>query len=181
MLHGCSFLKLKKELKVMKSAISLEGTITCNESNNKPIIIALYTMRSNEIKVYDYQVHLEPRQFKFTAEPDNYYLAAFLDLNNDLLFQSNEPASFYGEPTLLITQPGQSLKNLNIEIIAPNPQAVKLYESSEISLGNFIRNPGTIIPINDEQFSKDIGSLGTWEPLDFIKKRIWRIIFYRTL
>jgi len=177
MLHGCSFLKLKKELKVMESAISLEGTITCNESNNKPIIIALYTMRSNEIKVYDYQVHLEPGQYKFIAEADNYYLSAFLDLNNDLLFQSNEPAGFYGEPTLLITQPGQSLKNLNIEIVAPNPQAVKLYESSEVSLGNFIRNPGTIMQINDEQFTEDIGKLGKWEPLDFINKGYGGLFF----
>ena len=161
----------------MQSAISLEGTITCNKSNNKPIIIALYSMKSNEIIVYDYQILLEPGQFKFIAEPDDYYLAAFLDLNNDLLFQSNEPAGFYGEPTLIITQPGQSLENLNFEIKAPNPQALKLYESSEISLGNLIRNPGTIIQINDDQFTENIGKLGKWEPLDFLKKGYGGLFF----
>ncbi|UCE63812.1 MAG: alpha/beta fold hydrolase, partial [Nitrospirota bacterium] len=101
-------------------------------------------------------------------------LAAFKDTNEDLVYQKEEYAGYYGSPTVITLESSKDLHDLNIPLQAP--RTLTLRESPDLSHPAskakqgfpFARvGIGEVVNLEDSRFTHENGRMGLWEPLRF--------------
>lgn len=177
--QGCAFHKLKKDLKNLETVSKISGTIISESPRKKPILVALYT---EDKEILRYNVKYKSGHYEFFALPGTYYIAAFEDANEDLIFQHDEYVGVYGSPTPIKVAAGSNIDNIDVTLISP--------EKAKVAMPQIYKRPektrkiepkdvhfGEIVKLDDPRFSDENGALGLWEPFRFINE-IGAAIFF---
>lgn len=181
---GCSFFDLSKDLAKLDVAVSISGTVEASPSSRKPILVALYVPEeNNKYRLKASTVKYGSGEFEFLVTKGRYYLIAFEDKNEDLIFQNDERIGWYGNPTLIEVSSGESIGQLNVALRSPDQakqELPTLYSNQEprmpIKLGN--ERIGEIVDQDDLRFSQEIGDMGVWEPIKFVELGYNGIFFF---
>ena len=181
---GCSFFDLSKDLAKLDVAVSISGTVDASPSSRKPILVALYVPEEiNKYRLKASTVKYGSGEFEFLVTKGRYYLIAFEDKNEDLIFQNDERIGWYGNPTFIEVSSGESIGQLNVALRSPDQakqELPTLYSNQEprmpIKLGN--ERIGEIVDQDDLRFSQEIGDMGVWEPIKFVELGYNGIFFF---
>ena len=172
---SCSIIALKKELKQIEQTTLLEGEIINTSPHGKPVVVLIYELKSAEKKLVAYSIHHKLGTFRFIRPPGRYMIVAFEDTNEDLVYQSNEYAGYYGAPTIIDVEQGKVLAPLNVTSQQPGKITLSVSPdlSSPASRGNLDlakTRAGEVVSLDDARFTHDNGKLGLWEPTRFLKE-----------
>lgn len=170
---GCVYTKIEKQLKELKVSTYLHGNIISHSAKKKRIVIIVYLEQFPKKEIIDYKVLHEPGQYLFVVPEGEYYILAFEDSNDNLIYDKDEFAGVYGSPDKITGLSAQINKDLDIIIseaghIPPDfPVDLRSYElkGEQYRFGG-----GAIVNLDDETFSSAYASKGLWEPETFLKE-----------
>ena len=190
LLTGCAdFAKLRKQVAEIETKRTIKGEVVNHSPHQKSIVVLLYSEKNGAMQIVDYRLLKETATFAFFVRSGTYYLAAFEDLNNNLKYDRNEFARFYGKPVVLtistepsaqpaVKRPEERFFTINInasdDMLAGLPTDIPISEKmgKGISLAM-----GTVTTFDNEIFSEKYAEMGYWQPVSFVKKVGFGIYF----
>lgn len=174
-LPGCTIFALHKNVEIYHQQVRLGGQLRNPSQLKKPVIVLLYQILNKKKRILTYHIYHRPDRFQFSVMPGQYFLAAFEDANQDLIFQDSEWAAHYGSPSVISVKPDQSQMDLDLTLLPPGNTVLEKFPSlASPSTQDRLRLPkvrfGEIVNLEDSRFTKEKGQLGLWEPLRFNKQ-----------
>ncbi len=174
-LSGCTLLALQKNVEIYEQHVRLGGQLRNPSPQNKPVIVLLYQILNKKKRILTYHIYHNPDRFQFSVMPGEYFLAAFQDANQDLIFQDSEWAAYYGSPSVISVKPDQSQLDLDVILLPPGhaelekfPNLASPATQAKLQLPKI--RFGEIVKLDDRRFTREMGQLGLWEPLRFIQQ-----------
>lgn len=183
-LSGCGLLAIQEQQEKISHYCQIYGTVKPEVDNGKKLVVALFKFNGGDLKnrdnwgLVDHFVNDQPGKWYFSTAPGQYVLAAFKDVNADMIYQLDEPA--IALPTNIIDcQPGAVKTDLSLVIPeqgrtkagAPldvsKLQARSSKQQLDISLGQVTR-VGAIAALNEPRFADEVAEQSLWRPLDFL-------------
>lgn len=175
--EGCAFIRLKRELESIEQGLaSLQGEVVTTSTKREPVVVALWAAGDLDHTILRHWFMHGAGAFRFVVRaPGSYRLMAFEDLNGDLVYQRDEPAATCRTPSTIHVSPGQQLEGLRIALEQSERPAVdfevNLSSSAElVSIDDITVSVGEVTSIDDPRFTQEKGSLGSWEPLRFLRE-----------
>jgi len=168
-MSGCQLLHIKRQTEEIDGAAIVSGRVDVTAAGHGLVYVMLARARESKFEVVKKIVVPRSGAYKFTVFPDEYFIGAFLDLNGDTMYQSNEPATYLGVdksgPTALRVDPDttRDVERLLISGTVDVDANVISYK-----LDKAYENVGRIVSLDDAMFSHDNASTGFWRPLDYV-------------
>lgn len=172
---GCSFIKLQRNVNELEQSMVLGGRVLPAMEHAGKSIVVVYreTPKGNEVVAYQHTDSTGHFLF-IVARGHRYFVTAFLDANNNLIYDPGEPAGYYGKPTAVSESMANDYDGANIALSTTTvlPEIFPRDLDSEPVVGNK-KIPlvfGEITTLDDPRFSREAARQGLWAPLDFAKK-----------
>lgn len=185
LITSCDLLSIKKQQEKAAEFCQLAGTIATEQPNKSNLIVVLLRHKSGSIKdknnwtLVDHYVLEKTGKWFFHSLPGTYFLTAFQDINNNKIFERNEPAIPLDSKKKFNCAPNEHKSGINLVIPhqgripgdAPvdisTLQARSKAEQLNVSLGQALAI-GEVISLEDQRFSHENARKGLWKPFDFI-------------
>jgi pimeloyl-ACP methyl ester carboxylesterase len=174
LLDGCKFYGLKKDVARFNALGLIGGHVSRAQDDDAPIIVLLTTSAA-PTKVLDSFVLERPGAYFFVVPAGTYQIAAFVDRKRDFTYAPDQdPAVFYGAPTVVEVAAGQKVAGLDLHI--PPAPGVRL-DFPIVALEQFGKRGtraippveiGDIVSLDDPRFAPENGTLGMWQPVEFL-------------
>lgn len=153
----------------MDSLGEIKGEVAVSVKSDAPVHAALFIMDKGVLDLVDH-THVDDGKYIFHVLPDSYYVAAYVDINKDEVYSSDEPASYLGmaegEPVTLHVEAGKKFVAEKFTISGRIEN--ELPPKKEWSYPRYERNVGRIVSLDDHIFKHENAAMGFWRPLDFI-------------
>lgn len=166
---ACTLYELNKQTKIMDSLGEIKGEVDVSVAGDAPVYAALFIMDKGVLDLVDH-THVDGGKYIFHALPDSYYIAAYVDINNDEIYQSDEPASYLGMaegvPIKLPLKTGEKIVAEKFTISGRIEHEVA--PKKEWSYKKYEKNIGRVVSLDDPIFKPENAAIGFWLPLDFI-------------
>jgi pimeloyl-ACP methyl ester carboxylesterase len=185
-IQGCMFKDLKQELETFEGTYVIAGKVMSDIRPTGSVIAAL-VRHDNAQRSLHQIVFIEPTgDFSFLVPAGVYSLAAFEDVNNNMICDTGEAAGFYGGPDKIVVPSGsidaasnRDATGLTIRITS---QALILHRFPEltqtpIAVAQSLMRLGSIAQLDDPIFSPENGALGYWKPATFMQNLGFGIYF----
>lgn len=184
-LSGCSMLALNKELEYGDQTVVVQGKIEDFSPSNKPVIVLVYEIQDTDRKMVAYSIYYKQDTYFYVLPPGRYVIAAFEDANEDMMYQKDEYAGYYGAPDIIHVKPGADLALLDIRLTKPGKRI--LTEKPDLSspalkadIKHYSPVIAEVVSLADERFSTEKGRMGLWEPVRFLKERYAGLYLYES-
>lgn len=181
-LSGCMLLDLKEDVEWLDEATVISGSIdfptgTAEEIRRLPLVVGLVLRKPDgEYEIDTYTVQYGPGEFKLVRRKGEFYLMAFADANEDLTFQHDEYVGWYGKPSpVRAVRGGDDLTDMDI-LLRPPERArneVPAIYAPKLRPVRALRdtiNVGQLTSMDDQRFSREVATMGLWEPVKFVKE-----------
>ena len=150
-ISGCSFSKLKKDLKEQERLVKIEGEVTAQTATQAPIMVVLLTNDPLQPRLISYQIMRAPDHFTFFAEPGIYHIFAYEDLNRDQRCQADERVG--RSKPIKLTETGARSDDLIVQIPdRPDQELIRKIEDIrarvKIDLVNSRSHQGKIVALH---------------------------------
>lgn len=176
---GCSFVKLKKEVKEGLESTVIIGRVHANSLGNGPIIVVACSADEKK-EIAHYTVLHESGEYELMVGQGKYYVFAYQDKNSNLIYDAGEPAGQYGDPKVIDVPPVGVVFDIDVAI-PEKGRSMVLPPGSKIALVKpqklHSRQAGDITDLDDERFAEEYGKKGFWEPASFFKQLGGNIYF----
>lgn len=174
-LIGCGpATRMREDADARRNLHRLEGAVTTDAWGGAPIVVLLLHTtdpRSGALGVYDYTVVDRPGgRFSFLIDPPRRLrLAAFEDTDGDLAYDAGERVALYDEMREIVVETSGARAHLDLFLSAPAPLAATLTEASEATADSRSLHLGDVVSLDDPRFDAETGTLGLYEPLEFMR------------
>jgi pimeloyl-ACP methyl ester carboxylesterase len=166
---GCRFQRVRDQIDegILRGTIAgaVEGV-----DGRKPVIVALLREGAAGPAPVCFAVRHDASPFRFAVEPGRYALAAFEDLDEDLLRDDGEPGAAPDDPAPILVLPRGGKTGILLRFgPGRGERALAALHSSGPSAAR-ARLPlkvGETARLDDPRFSAENGKLGYWMPLTF--------------
>ncbi len=164
---GCSIKEIKTQVEVVEHMGLIKGNIKITSDQKGPVIV----LRFRDVKGIP---SLESRvlasgkgKYRFPVEPGKFFIAAFIDVNNDGSYQPGEHGNFHGSPSTIDVAAKQtvSLETITISGLVPQPDSTVKPVDKVRAVWN---NIGRVVTLDNPIFTRDNYDLGFWKPFDFL-------------
>ncbi len=174
MLSSCSILEIQDQVKIVESAGVLTGKVKLLSPQKGPIIVARYHEDNGVYVIDSYTRATSAGDYLFHVFPGTYFIAAYIDVNNDGEYQADEEdANYYsvelGEPAEIVVESGKTVVNEDL-IIVGKPPALATKAKTKSALIKAVKNVGTVISLDDPVFDRENYSIGMWQPIRFLEQ-----------
>lgn len=165
---GCSVKKAYQQVQVLENLGVITGKIS-SISNQKGAIMVVLFRDEGGIPVRESRENISEKGiYHFNVIPGSFYIAAFVDINRDGLYQPEEHGNYYGYPTNFAVAAQQTIA---LETITISGQPPKL--DAKIKPINkewaVWKNIGKVITLDDHRLTHDNYTMGLWKPLEFLE------------
>ena len=146
----------------------INGRVEVTSDQNGPIVVYRFENRYGVLVLEDQVIATSSGRYQFIAEPGEYLVAAFIDSNNDGVFQrESEHGNFRLNPLTFRVEGGETL---DIETIVISGDAPALPDGASVVVDKrpFIKNVGKVVSLHDPALERSNYDLGLWRPIDFI-------------
>jgi pimeloyl-ACP methyl ester carboxylesterase len=173
--RGTSLLGVGRELLGNDVPVAISGEVRAPAGTTKPIVVALVEeRRDGGTRLDAYWVLHRPGPFGFLRPPGSFYLFAFEDRNEDLVFQPGEPVGWSGTPTALRAARGKPLGGIEVTLPARDagaaPRVARALAAAEFRALARQRHAGEVLPLGDPRFDAENGKLGLWAPSQHMER-----------
>jgi len=179
---SCSFINLQRNVNELQQSMVLGGRVQpVMEHAGKSIVVA-YRESPQGNEIVDYQHTDSTGHYLFMVERGHrYFVAAFLDANNNLIYDPGEPVGYFGKPTAISQSKSEDSDGANIDLSATTVLPAEFPRDLDASNITGDKNIplvfGEITTLSDKRFSRETARQGLWAPLDFAKKNGLGIFF----
>jgi pimeloyl-ACP methyl ester carboxylesterase len=177
---GCTLRQLKKQEQQIAARCDLEGTVTTEHPSSAPLVVVLIRREGEAWKIFDsFTRETAGRWFFRRVVPGSYRLAAFEDVNADLVYQPDEPVLRALGGVLYELAPGQIEKDIALVIptggrapvegpvdVLAEIRARSSREQEAISLGQ-ASVKGEVVTLDDPRFDPENAKKGLWDRIEF--------------
>jgi pimeloyl-ACP methyl ester carboxylesterase len=185
MLTGCVFRDVRTQQEKMETYCRISGTVTATQSPAAPLLVGLVRHNGGisddpqNWSLVDHFVLESPGRWMFRAGPGTYGLVAFVDVNADGVYQSEEPFmrvdpgqlvtcdADHTHPELALVIPAEGRPRVEGEIDVMKFQARSASAQLKKSLGAATAY-GVVTTLDDPRFSETNATNSMWRPYDFI-------------
>lgn len=166
---GCSIQKVHQQSKEIESIGLLKGKVEVTNGPEGNVVVQMYVMEDGALSLKLQRIASPNNEFQFMLTPYTYYLAAYIDENNDRNYQPSEIGNYYGAPSEIILSENE---DKNIGTITISEKMANSLEHVEImgQAAPIWKNNGNIVKLNDPRFNRDNCQMGLWRPLDFFEQ-----------
>jgi pimeloyl-ACP methyl ester carboxylesterase len=181
LLEGCAFATLRQELSDLSNYVVVSGVVGRDGGARAPAVVVLYCDAGDHYRVAAYDVLMKPGAFALMLPRDRCSLAAFEDLNRNLVYDPGEPAGYYG-PVDLRGVAANTVETLRGTMSGVEGLKVTISENGTIP-PDFPRDvaAGTADPpehaglggplsLKDPRFTEEYCRKGLWQPLTFLRE-----------
>jgi len=184
-LSGCGLFAVEEQQQKIATYCNIYGTVKPEVDNGKKMIVLLFKHNGGDItkrenwRLFDHFVNDSPGKWYFSTASGSYLIAAFKDVNDDLIYQLDEPAIAPTPENIVQCRPGEVKTDINLVIAeqgrtraeAPLDIAKLQIRSSkqqlDISLGQ-VTQIGTLASLDEPRFADEVAEQSLWRPLDFL-------------
>ncbi|MDD2801751.1 MAG: alpha/beta hydrolase [Methylococcales bacterium] len=184
-LSGCGLFAVEGQQQKIATYCNIYGTVKPEVDNGKKMIVLLFKHNGGDItkrenwRLFDHFVNDSPGKWYFSTASGSYLIAAFKDVNDDLIYQLDEPAIAPTPENIVQCAPGEVKTDINLVIAeqgrtradAPLDIAKLQIRSSkqqlDISLGQ-VTQIGTLASLDEPRFADEVAEQSLWRPLDFL-------------
>jgi pimeloyl-ACP methyl ester carboxylesterase len=179
LLGGCAFATLNQELSELSDYVVVTGTVARDGNARASAVVALYCAHGGRYRVAGYDVLTKPGPFAFMLPREDCSLAAFEDLNRNLVYDPGEPAGYHG-PVDLRSVPANTVEQLRVTMNGVGPLEVTISDDGRIpdhfprsasaSTDDLLRRDSRgQANLEDPTFGEEFGRKGLWQPLTFMR------------
>ena len=182
-ISGCNYLDLVGEKYLddsPKKSCVLMGEIKEQGRTFRPVLVVAFLkqysvkQKAQIIKVADSILLREPSPYMLHVTDGEYNVAAFIDFNENLLYESNDFAGWYGMPDTISVKSEQVLGGLDIVVSEKTDKSFGFPISKKAADYENKKNPNLenegVVDLDDKIFSRKYSSMGLWSPAEFIIK-----------
>lgn len=163
---GCSLLEMRKQSQAMGSVRSIQGTVKRATDRRGQIYVQLFQGEHPTLRLMYQGAAGSDGSYRLWCPPGTYYVAAFIDANNDGSLQKDEPWNYHGTPTAVHVAGD---KNIFLETLTIHDQPPVLDASAvDIQLTPIYAGVGKVVTLHDPLFALENYAMGMWRPADFI-------------
>lgn len=177
LLPACTLLSLRQESKLLEQVCEISGTVEGQAVTGKPIVVVLLAIDpakpDRPDAVMARTILQKPGNFKFFAGPGSYRVSAFVDLNENGSYQTDEPVGWHHEPKIITALAGEQLADLKVLLHAPELVQRQYPEVRDPTITDIADQSkrfkiGEITGLDNPAFSQESGAMSFWEPLRFL-------------
>ena len=180
---GCNYLELVEEQYLddsPKKSCVFMGEIKNKGRTSRPVLVVAFLkqysvkQKAQIIRVADSILLKEPGPYVLYVTEGEYNVAAFIDFNENLLYEGDDFAGWYGMPDTASVKSEQVLSGLDIVVSEKTdksfgfPISIKASEYED-KKNRSLENEG-VIDLDDKIFSREYSTMGLWSPAKFIIK-----------
>jgi hypothetical protein len=164
---GCTVVEIKEQTEMLEGASVIHGKIQRATDQQGPLAVMGFELIDGVLSYQALQYTTESGEFHFNATPGIYQVIAFVDVNRDGAYQSNEHAAYHKESPLITVSEGQTIE-VEPLVITAEPIEMDQPVDTEIQGSKLYANTGRIISLDDPIFLRENYGVGLWRPMDFI-------------
>jgi len=182
---GCMFQTVREQQAQVAALCTISGTVRTELPSPSPLIVGLLRHTGGDVtavenfRLVDHFVVEGSALWFFQVSPGTYGLAAFADLNADLIYQPGEPFLRVDPQRLLVCASGEELRDITLVILEEGRprragdieitklQAHTVHDQLAVSVG-LLAAVGAITTLDDPRFSPENAASGMWAPFDFV-------------
>ena len=184
-LSGCGLFAVEEQQKKIASYCSIYGTVKPEIDNGKKMIVVLFKFNGGDVKKHenwslvDHFVNDRSGKWYFSTAPGSYLVTAFKDVNDDLIYQLDEPAIDPVPEKMMKCEPGEVKTGIDLVIgeqDRANARASLDFSKTpirsskqqlDVSLGQMTQ-VGALATLDEPRFSDETAKQSLWRPLDFL-------------
>ncbi|MGK0155499.1 MAG: pimeloyl-ACP methyl ester carboxylesterase [Neolewinella sp.] len=183
---GCFLLRARQDIAQLDLASRLAGHITVLGSHATPVVITLIRrLGPKEWKPERQWVRYGSGDFECLVGSGEFIILAWEDVNEDLAFQATENVGWHGpkkEPEIITTTPGSQFEDLAVQLQVPSSASKALpalYSNPKVHERFELPNDrnGEVIALDDARLREEVGGIGMWEPVRFVREGYHGIFF----
>ncbi len=172
---GCSMAHLHRELSEAEGLSLLSGSVTTPGGGTEGVVVALFRQGEGGLVLEDTdRLTSVVGSYAFILEAGQPYLvAAFHDLDGDLVPDAGEPAAIYGRPEPIVAEPGENLEDRRLQLHGENDLSALDADLSALKNASFDAIPiaaGELASLDDPRFSEQQAKAGMWSPLTAVRE-----------
>jgi len=180
---GCNYLELMEEEYLVdspKKSCVLMGEIKEKGRTSRPVLVVAFSkqysvkQKAQIIRVADSILLKEPGPYMLYVAEGEYNVAAFIDFNENLLYESDDFAGWHGMPDIASVKSEQVMGGLDIVVSEKTDKSFGFPISIKASEYHDKKNPSLenegAIDLDDKIFSRKYSSMGLWSPARFVIK-----------
>ena len=184
-MQACGFLHVREQQAKLDAVCGIEGSVRVDDGRQAPLVVLLARQtgedpaRRDSWQLADHFVLERAGRWTFAAGAGRYALAAFADLNGDLVYQPNEPFLRIDPARRLACTAGEAFRDQALVVPArgrrPDSdtldiaklQARTFQDQLHTTLGQATAI-GETAALSDARFSEEQAESGLWRPFDFL-------------
>jgi pimeloyl-ACP methyl ester carboxylesterase len=172
LLTSCNLVALHRDLRAGSTAGGVAGKVMHNESDGSTVVVVALR-EEGDTWVADNYVHLATQQdfLMRLVAGKRYLIGAFADRNDNHRLDDGEPAVLLPGPVTVA--PGwKGITEVSLAL-APSGRLDHTMAEAFQGLAKVERRPlpvsvGEVSDLDDERFSAESGSMGLWQPFEFL-------------
>jgi pimeloyl-ACP methyl ester carboxylesterase len=174
---SCMFMRLSEDLKQVESKEAIiRGRVSFDRAIEAPTLLLLFTLDNGEKEIADFSVMQGPGLYAFMVPRGTYFVAAFIDQNQNMHPDHGEIYGLYGAPDPVVVSQAGTIKGIDLvldrviheEAIDSEFWASKVLETTAASA--YISGAGLVADLDDSHFSPQYAEKGLWEPYATLKE-----------
>ena len=170
LLSACSLPEIKKQSEIIDSLGEITGEVNVLVKEAGPVHVVLFIKKNGYFDLVDHYPVGADGKYVLHVIPDTYFIAAYMDANNDEIYQFGEPASYLGiadaEPREIRVNAGEKIVAESFTISGSIKSRVSV--NTKWSYPKYDNNIGRVVSLDDPIFHRENAAMGLWRPLDFI-------------
>jgi pimeloyl-ACP methyl ester carboxylesterase len=172
-LQNCSAVYLSRDVQSIQRTNLVMGSIYSSSSWDGRVVAVAFRKHNGKIDIGDFTVLHAPGPYELVALHEDFYIFAFEDRNQNLVYDAGEPAGQYYRSIWPSLTDDTCAMRLDIHMSVDRaswfdfPIGVALSKSSaEQTISSL---PGAVVSLEEDIFSQKNGKKGYWSPKAFFK------------
>ena len=170
LLSACSLPEIKKQSEIIDSLAEIRGEVNVSVKEDGPVHVVLFIKKDAYFDLVDSYPVGADGEYVLHVIPDTYFIAAYVDANNDEIYQFGEPASYLGimdvEPRGIRVNAGEKIIAESLIISGSIKSRTSKYTKWDYP--KYDENIGRFVSLDDPIFHRENAAMGLWRPLDFV-------------
>ncbi|WP_455210661.1 lipase family alpha/beta hydrolase [Kaarinaea lacus] len=167
---GCGLKEIKQQTIEAENTGIITGKIKVKSDQKGPVVVLRIEDKGGILTIENQVIATSSGKYMFIAEPGEYLIAAFIDVNQDGKFQrGQEHGNFHTDPLTFRLDAKQTFEVETI-VISGDPPLPPEDKTVTIDQQKIIENIGKVASLDDPIFVRANYNMGMWRPLDFLSQ-----------
>ena len=176
-MSGCMFMRLSEDLKqVQTKEAFIRGRVSYDREETAPVLLLLFTNDGGQKVIADFFVMERPGLFAFMVPRGEFYVAAFIDRNQNMRPDDGETYGLYGAPDPVVVDRAGTINGIDLvldRVIREEEINVEFWARQTFdrsSTSAYVTTAGVVADLDHSYFSPQYAEKGVWEPYSTLRE-----------